>query len=335
MSTHSTTVTGSDVLHRLLDAELAFSPVIHEHFSSHLAMELAALHRMGAPDVALRRSFDRGAAESEPRDDGDDLARRVEEVERNGIHATLAARAPGLVDAPGTALFHPVIRLGYALDIHHPGQVAAALLDWERRREAPPAAPERGPRRLPDIAAALRDGATGTRRHTFDFEAVARRPEVRGALAGAALDERTVDDLSSFALAAHVSADDFVTLHLVTGARAVRTLRAWLDDDPARRLVEATRTMVAVAYAAVGAPPLLDASALDALRNARLPSREQIAQLAVTDRDPHVIKLADVALAEERRTGDLLYRYAAGHVVGLLPAAASLPNPSGTAASVP
>ena len=43
--------------------------------------------------------------------------------------------------------------------------------------------------------------------------------------------------------------------------------------------------------------------------------------MAIADRDPHVIKLANVGLIEEERTADPLYRFAAAHVVGLVPSA--------------
>jgi hypothetical protein len=320
----SSAPTRDDALHRLLDAELAFSPSIHEIYSSHLAMELVALHQLGASDAVLQRAFE-DARGAEPRDDLAELDRRLREVRRDGIAATVAARAPDLVDAPGTALFHPVIRLAYALDTGHAGQVAAALLDWGRRHDARISnRPAPGPRRLRDVADALADQPPGTWSHTFDLGGIARRPEVREALEHAAQDERTLDDISSFALAAHLAADDFITLHLVTGARAVRTVSAWLDEVSAQRLAAATVPVMAVAYAAVGAPPLLSDDALDGLRAQRLPSRANIAELAIADRDPHVIKLADVALAEEVRTADPLYRYAAARVVGLAPQAEEL-----------
>ncbi len=215
-----------------------------------------------------------------------------------------------------------MIRLGYALDVGHEGQVAAALLDWEQRHGvllAPTPTP--GMRRLGDIAADLSAQPSGTWPHTFDLPGIARRPELRDALDGVALDEHTLDDLSSFALAAHLAADDFITLHLVTGARASRTVSEWLDDGTARQLAAHMVPVMAIAYAAVGAPPLLDAAELDTLRGYPLPSRSEIAVLAIADRDPHVIKLANVALVEEERTTDLLYRFAAAHVVGLVPSA--------------
>jgi hypothetical protein len=168
------------------------------------------------------------------------------------------------------------------------------------------------------VAADLAACPDGTWPRSFDLAGIARRPELKAALAGVALDERTLDDVSSFAIEAHVAADDFITLHLVTGAWAMRTVTDWLDADDAARLSAHTLGVLAVGYAAVGAPPLLDPDALDALRRSPLPSRGEIARRAIADRDPHVIKLANVALNEEERTADPLYRYAAARVVGLV-----------------
>jgi hypothetical protein len=77
---------------------------------------------------------------------------------------------------------------------------------------------------------------------------------------------------------------------------------------------------MAVAYAAIGAPPLLGSDRLDDLRRLPLPSADAIAERAIADLDPHVVKLSNVALVEEARTGDPLYRYAAARVVDLVPA---------------
>ena len=307
-------------MRELLDAELAFSPSFMGRFSNHLAMALVALHQLGAPPAVLQSVFDAHAAgDPELRDDWDVLETRLHEVARDGIAATVRARVPELVTHPASQLFHPVIRLGYALDVGHEGQVAAALLDWERRRHVlatPDTTP--GSRRLPDVAADLARRSPGSWEHTFDLDSIARHPDLRAALTGVALDEHTLDDVSSFAIAAHTAADDFITLHLVTGARAIRTVSEWVDADTARRLAAHTVPAMAIAYAAAGAPPLLSPDALDAVRHSPLPTREHIAELAISDRDPHVIKLANVALVEETRTGDPLYRYSAARAVGLV-----------------
>ncbi|WP_116999532.1 questin oxidase family protein [Desertimonas flava] len=313
-------MTAQSVLARLLDDELAFSPSYRGYFSNHLAMELAALQRLGAPDGVLRSVFDAHARNGpEARTDGEVLAERLREVASDGIAATVRDRAPALVDAPGTALFHPIIRLAYGLDVAHEGQVAAALLDWETRRHALPVPePSAGGRRLGDIAAVLSARPAGTWHETFDLDGTARRPELRESLRDVAFDRGTLDDVSSFAIAAHIAADHFITLHLVTGARAIRTVSEWVDDATAARLAAHALPVMAVAYAAAGAPRLPGRAELDALRRTSLPSREQIAERAIADLDAHVVKLADVALAEEERTGDPLYRVAAGRVVGLL-----------------
>ena len=322
MATTTAAAHTQTTLDRLLDDELAFSPSFQRHYSNHLAMALVALHQMGAPAAVLQERFDAHArGEAELRDDRATLDRRIDELERDGMEATVRARAAALVDGSGSQLFHPVIRLAYALDVGHAGQVAAALLDWERRHEVLPVpAPVPGSRRLAEVAADLSALASGAWPHTFDLEGVARRPEMAAALAGVALDEHTLDDISAFAIAAHTVADDFITLHLVTGARAVRAVSERLDDDVAVHLAAHTLPVMAVAYAAAGAPPLPTPADLDARRRSPLPSRQVIAERAIADHDPHVIKLADVALVEEARTDDPLYRYNAARVVGLLPA---------------
>lgn len=320
MTTDTAPRTASATLARLLDEELAFSPSFRRHYSTHLAMALVALDQMGAPPEVLQATFDATVrAELEPRDDVEVLEERRREVAADGIAATVRARVPALAAGPHSQLFHPMIRLAYALDVGHDGQVAAALLDWERRRQLLPVSePPPGARRLPDVAADLSGHPSGTWPRTFDLDGTARRPELRAALTGVALDEATLDDISAFAIAAHTAADDFVTLHMVTGARALRAVSAWVDDDTARQLVAHAVPAMAVAYAAVGAPPVLTASELDAVRRSPLPSRDAIAERAIHDHDPHVVKLANVALVEEARTGDPLYRHSAARVVGLL-----------------
>ena len=196
------------------------------------------------------------------------------------------------------------------------------MLDWSTRHHVlvrPDPVP--GDRRLTDVAADL-SGRLGRWDSTFDLDAVARRPELQAALRGLGLDEHTLDDVSAFAITAHVTAEAFVTLHLVTGARAVRAVAARLDDDTAAELLAWTAHAMVVAYAAVGAPPLLDSARLDAIRTMPMPTREAIGAHAIADLDPHVVKLVNVALVEEARTGDPLYRYAAARVTGLVRRAA-------------
>lgn len=317
---------------QLLDDELRFSPSFLGIYSNHLAMELVALHQFDAPSSVLQHVFDvHAAGESEPRDDHDDLDAVRREIAAFGIAEVVRDRVPALVRGPATALFHPVIRLAYALEVGHEGQVAAALLDWQRRFSTLPVHElEPGARRLRDVAADLAGASGGRWTSTFDLDGVSRRPEVGAALDGLAVDEHTLDDVSAFALAAHVTAEAFVTLHLVTGARAVRAVAAWIDDDSARQLAAHAAQAMAVVHGAVGAPPLVDRDRLDELRRLPLPSDEAIAERAIADLDPHVVKLSNVALVEAERTGDALYRYAAARVVSLVPRAEPARFPAST-----
>src|SRR5690606_11841817 len=319
MATLTITRRPSDTLLALLDEELAFSPSFRGRYSNHLAMSLVALDQMGASAERLRDEFDAHArAESEPRTDVDDLAERRREVERDGIEATVRRRVPALVAGPASQLFHPMIRLAYGLEAGHPGQVAAALLDWERRHVILPVpAIAAGPKRLADVAGELAAVGSEAWPRTFDLVGIARRPEMAAALQGVALDDQSLDDISGFVRVLHATADDFLTLHLVTGARALRVVTRHVEPDTARALVANALPAVAVGYAAVGAPQLLDGDALHELRSRELPDAARIAAAAIDSPDPHVIKLANVALAEEARSGDPLYRYLAARVVRL------------------
>lgn len=313
-SSHRSSVT----LRRLLTEELSYSPTIQGIYSDHTAMALAALDQMGASDARLEELFRRQTtSEAEPRTDVDELEARRAEVRRLGIAETVRRRVPHLVVAPGSALFHPAIRLAYALDADHADQVAAALLDWETRREILDlASPSPGDRDLYDAAASLTASAEGTWDRTYDLERTARRREVADALHGVDLDRLDVDDIADFALSVHVAADTFVSLHMVTGARAVHRISQMLEADVTARFVAAAATTMVVLHATVGAPPLPSPAEAERLRSTELPSMSQIAERAIADDDPHVIKLANVALVEEERTGDPLYRLVAARVVG-------------------
>jgi hypothetical protein len=316
----STTTTTSATLERLLDDELDLSPSFRRMYSNHLAMVLVALEQLGAPAEVLQRTFDAHVrGETELRDDRPILDERIAEVRDLGIEATVRARVPGVLHGPGTALFHPLIRLGYALDVAHAGQVAAALLDWERRLEPRPVTGRaRGGRPLLDAAAALAASDPADRAPTYDLDGLAARPHVRAVLEDLGPDSvHGPEELARFALHAHAGANSFVTLHLVTGARGLRTVCEVLDADTGASLVEHGAAAMLLGYAAAGAPPLPDAVALERLRSAPLPGTERIAQLAMASQDPHVIKLANVALVEEERTGEVLYRRLAARAVGL------------------
>lgn len=310
----------SSTLDALLDADLAFSTAYLRVYANHLSMTLVALEALGAPPSVLEETFADFQSQATPREDPEVVAAVRGEVARDGIEATVRGRMPAVVDGPGTQLFHSVIRLAYALDAEHEGQVAGALVDWERRnRVLPVPEPSRGTRRVDEVIALLGAQADVVESHHSirDLDAIARLDGFRRAVAELEIDEHTLDEVADLALHAHVAADDFFTLHMVTGAHAVRVVREHLDDEVAAHLAaRAVQVMVAV-YLGLGPPTLPSAHDLATLRPAELPSWDEIAAAAVADRDAHVVKLTYVGRAEHRRTGDPLYQLVAARVVGL------------------
>jgi len=311
----------SPTLGRLLDGELAFSTVYRRYYASHLAMSLVALEALGAPPSVLEDTFAAHERHATPREDPAAVDAVRAEIARDGIETTVRAHAPALVDGPGSQLFHAAIRLAYGLDAGHEGQVAAALVDWEGRNTVLPVAePTRGTRRMPDVLAMVATAPDITRRdHSIrDLGAIAELDGFRAAVGELALDDHTWDEIAALALHAHVAADDFFTLHMVTGAHAVRVVSEVLRGEVADRFAARTVQVMATAYLGVGAPTLPTPDQLDAIRRPPLPSWDEIAAAAVADGDAHVVKLVYVSRAEHGRTDDPLYQYLAARAVGLV-----------------
>lgn len=318
--TTTTALSISPTLDQLLNAELAFSTVYRRYYASHLSMSLVALEALGAPPSVLDEEFAAYERHAVPREDPVAVEAVRAEVDRDGIVATVRAHAPALVDGPGSQLFHAVIRLAYALDAGHPGQVAVALVDWERRNAVLPVpVPTRGSRRMHDVLASLADAPdVAASRHSIrEVGAIAELDGFRRAVSELVIDEGTLDEVAALALHAHIAADDFFTLHMVTGAHAVRVVSEVLEGEVAERLAARAAQMMVAAYLGVGAPALPDVEELARIRRSPLPIWDEIAAAAVADRDAHVVKLTYVSRAEHRRTGDPLYQYVAARVVGL------------------
>jgi hypothetical protein len=305
-------------LERLLDAELEFSTVTSNHLASHLSMGLVALDRLGARDERLQAMYDGAAGHLVPRADEARLAELRDDVVRVGIDDAVRTHARALVDAPAAQWFHCIIRLGYAIDAGHPGQVAAALLDWQDHGTALVAeSPVAGRRRFADVVAELTIEADLVGIAGWDLARVARAPGFATGLDGLAIDEQTIDDAGTVAVGAHVVDGQFGTLHMVTGTQAARVITPRLDDDTAMRFVGRMAQTLAAAYLATGRLALPSELELDDLRAAPLPPWDEIAAATVTSRDVHVIKLVDASREAERDTNDRAHRFVAARAAGL------------------
>lgn len=305
-----------EVLHELLDRELAYDPVARGGFINHLAMSLVAAARLGATDEELRGMFDdqTGGTFLVPRETPGWLAPGTGEVERSGIEAVVRSELPVLVDRPLSQFFHAVIRLELAIDAGHAGQVANALRNLADHGGPLPSPPTgEGGESLAAVIAALRSHPERRRGSFGELGAYAGQAWFAETVARLRWDDSLLADLASTAVAAHTGIGDFTTLHMVTGVRAVRALASFLDDGPRRELALHTAHAVALASAV-----LVDDFADDGRSDDPIDvDWEAIGRAAVSTGDPHVVKLAYAAHLEESATGDTRYRIVAARQAGV------------------
>lgn len=304
----------------LLDAGLAFDHATRNGLSNHLPMVLSALDRLGADRTTLQDHAagfaQRGAL---ARRDPQQLAARRDDVDRLGIDEAVRRHADALLDAPGAGWFHALIRLAYGIEVRHHGEVAAGLVYGADAAVRPTVAPPRGgTAHLDEVLGNLRSWPELTSDAGWPFDEVMARPGFAEITDRIALDGSTLDDVAATVLTLHVSGDNFGTLHLVTGTHAARILVGVLAADQVDRFTARFAQAVAAAFLASGAPPLPTPQELARFGNQVTPRWDTIAELAVTSRDAHVIKLTDVCRVEGDRTGDDLYRTVAARANGLL-----------------
>jgi hypothetical protein len=307
------------VLDRLLDAELSFDPIARRGFINHTAMALVAARRLGAGDEDLERWF-RDDASGDflvPRARPDWLAPETDDVRRRGARVVTAERLPALVAAPGSQFFHAVIRLELALDADHPGQVANALHNWaDHDTPLGPAPAPAGERRFAEVLDVLRAQRLAGRLPEAAAGVLATHDVFRSTFDTLAEGPDLLDDVAATVAAIHTSADDFGTLHLVTGTRAARAVADLVDDPTRRELARRTAQAVALLWATFGAPAPAGQAVLDRRREQAPSSWATTCRRAIDTGDHHVVKLVYAARLEQELTGDPLYSWLAARQAG-------------------
>ena len=317
--------------------------------SNHCSMTLIALERMGASPQRVESFALAYLKQMEPAPNpgdaidaenwrerlGDESAyadylgffRR--EVARLNGRATLRAYLPGLASGLGAAAFHPVIRTAFGVIAEDSEEIAVGLAYWASRHLK---LPERGdmPAELPfspsdDPLQILLKTRTWP---GLDFEpnadALIDQEMLRSAdttlfpLIEAALevDDLTLDRLRLAAALIFLGANDFNSLHAVTGLHAARILSDFAVDRRAFAH-EVWRALLAL-YLSFDRPMLPTAAAAADLTAVDLPDWNAIMPAAVASEDEHAIKLVFACLAESRAGGGRLYRYLAARKMDLL-----------------
>ncbi|MCH7344524.1 questin oxidase family protein [Pelomonas sp. CA6] len=323
-------------LHRL-------SPEYGQQLGSHLPMALAALDAMGASPNQLDR-FANGYRASHTLTPQRDEGRRLrdwpallgsfdfhadlrqslaQQLRQQGRPLLLTQALPLLLESPGAAAFHGLIRTAHALESGVDAELVEALAYWGSRwlplPETPAAAPEIG-----DPALWL-DRLDAVQRHdapTWQSDAplIAQRMQTAargrawrrwaGSLATEPLPPQDLlMALARAAAARYLRSGNFTVLHMVTGLRAAAVL------DQVQPLTPAARTRLLGAVAAASLASRLwqdDAAHPPAASDWPAPSDwPQLLAQACTQSDDHAIKLVHALAWWQDRHPDPLWGRAA------------------------
>ncbi|MCZ7644938.1 MAG: questin oxidase family protein [Planctomycetota bacterium] len=249
----------NELLRRNREADLASGPLGNNHGP----MTLLALERMGAPDERLKAYF----ATLEPRfgKQAFDLAktgpldeanwrehlggfawfpRYVEFFEARerelGLEATLRAYLPGMLSGLAGHAFHPLLRLGYALDAGNRDECVYALAYWAATWLPSPAydagaAPVAPGELLANARDALKDLPLEMSGNIVNrLRTVYAQPAFAAALKPVRFpDERPLAEASGLLLEAFRKTHNFTLLHAVTSCQALRLILPYAGERDA------------------------------------------------------------------------------------------------------
>lgn len=300
----------------LLDAGAGFDAEYGGSLSNHRPMALAALKRLGADETRLA-AFDAAyrprlhpmpppepwpAGEPWPDHLGDTRwwpryrSLFAEWLQAEG-HELLTPVLPRLLQGVGAAAFHGLIRTAYGLQAGHAGEIADGLAYWACRWLPLDGRPAAVPR-VGLIFEAMTDAAAAP-----GFEAALRRMP---------LDAGTLERLARESALLYAASGDFVVLHLVTSAHAMRSVLRFVDE-PLDGLAGYRRAWVA-ARRACGARPGRVAEPLP---------WDEIVAGALASADDHLVKLVDSCREETACYGGDAWQRAASRAVAALRSARS------------
>jgi hypothetical protein len=248
--------------------------------------------------------------------------------------AALRAYLPKLARGVGAAAFHPLIRTAYGIIGDDADEVAVGLAYWASRylalgqtgpsiidtAQATPAAPATED---PTVLLARLHGEADlafqpNADNLIDREmaAAAAHPRFNELARALTIDDLSLGRLRRTAALLFLAADDFNSLHAVTGLHAARVLGDF-TENPRGFAGSVWRAMLAL-YLSLDRPALPEPGAVAVLLEAEMPDWNAILPAAVASDDEHVIKLVFSCLAETRAGGGRLYRYLAARKAGLL-----------------
>lgn len=302
--------TPSPTLAPLLD-ELRhrFAPTYREGLTNHMPMACIALDRLGADETRMRALIDAHAAVLEAARPWPAAELIALDIKERGVDAVVRERLQRDLAGLAGAAFHGVIRLAYATMCKDVDEIAHALayLDESLLTIDIPIETSGKITEIDDLVEALRianiakpNGPNITVR-IHEVIADPRFVEVASRLA---VDTSTLRQVSGLGARWYLAADDFPSLHVLTGAHAVRVLRPWTTDT---RVADRALAIAALAcFVVCGSPARADA------RNRDKAQDKELKHLAANNAtDDHMAKLVVAALDEEEAHEDAIYRIVA------------------------
>lgn len=295
------------------DMRRRFAPSYGDGLTNHLPMAAVALAHLGASEERIRALVETLAPRLEPARPWPAAEAFALVMQQRGVDVVLRERLKrDLVGLAGGA-FHGAIRLAYATmtkDVKEIAHGLAYLEDMGQPIEVPsrPSAVA-GSNDINELAERLRERAiakpTGPNLTVRLAQVVAdeRFIDVANALV---VDHTTLRQVSGAGARWYLAADDFASMHVLTGAHAVRVLRAWTVDKADERDADRALALAALAmFVVCGSPARAEA------RNRPKLDDKDLKKLAIASDDDHMAKLVVSALAEEQAHEDAIYRIVA------------------------
>ena len=253
----------SAVLRQLLDVGWQYDPYYLPSLNAdHMPMALSAMASLGASDEALKAFQASYSQRLRPVELGPELTQLqdgrgrgeafgsmrtllLNEIVDQGVQAVVQQHLPGLLPSLATGAFHPLIRLGFALQNQHEMEVASALSYWMTSSFTPQLINPVQVQRLSEVLTA--DQSVGIASGPFGkgLNALVERDIYPAPVA------TTLANCASTSLDVYLGTRNFFALHLVTATEAARACRDYVSEA---ELVAALSAAIRAAYLVLDAP---------------------------------------------------------------------------------
>lgn len=278
--------------------------------TNHGSMALIALARLGATSERLEDFWQSYRPRLHPVSDTTGVDAIRQELASRGRDAVLREHFQRAGSAIAGNAFHGSIRTALALLYEGPGaddELAHGLAYLDQSAFDLPYLGEGDETDLSAFVRRLREARIEAPPRTLitdGLRKIVANPRFLKAVTGFRVDASTLAQVAGLGAQSYLAADDFASLHVLTGAHAVTVMKPWLDD--------AERAAYFVAMAALACFVL--AGSPSEVPLGKLSSWERIIPMAITSNDDHLAKLVLACRMMERDEESAIFRAVATKV---------------------